>query len=57
MMKAGIVLVKSEGGSHIFQKDFRKKASYSRHKEQRVQRNRGMSERDAFKGQEVHVTG
>lgn len=57
MMKAGIVLVKSEGGRLIFQKDFKKKASYARHKEQRVQRHRGMSKRDAFKGQEVHVSG
>lgn len=57
MMKAGIVLVKSEEGRLIFQKDFKQKASYSRRKEQRVQRHRGMSEHDAFKGQEVHKTG
>lgn len=57
MMKAGIVLVKSEEGRLIFQKDFKQKASYSRCKEQRVQRHRGTSEHDAFKGQEVHKTG
>lgn len=48
---------KSEGGRAIFQKEFKKKAGYSRYKEQRMQRHRGMSKHDACKGREVHVTG
>lgn len=49
MMKGGWFLTKSEGGRVIFQKEFKKKAGYSRHKEQGVQRHRGRSQYDAFK--------
>lgn len=40
----------------VFLKEFKKKAGYSRHKEQRVQRRRSIRKHDAFKGIARHCT-